>query len=111
MKCSKCGKEIEDEWRFCNFCGEEIIRKEKVASQENIKEDLSKERKEEPMKNKYSTFETVLDVISAIFMVIGICSNLLMFLWAIFTMVFAIVCKKIGESKGLDYGFLIGWFL
>lgn len=24
--CSKCGKEIEDYWKFCNYCGNEIIK-------------------------------------------------------------------------------------
>lgn len=26
MKCNKCGKEVQDEWEFCNYCGEKIER-------------------------------------------------------------------------------------
>lgn len=26
MKCKKCGKKIEEEWKFCNYCGEKIKR-------------------------------------------------------------------------------------
>ena len=63
------------------------------------------------MKSKYSTFETVLDVIIAICLVVGLFSSAWLLLWSIYTLVFAIVSKKIGESKGLDYGFLVGWFL
>ncbi|MBR6909082.1 MAG: zinc ribbon domain-containing protein, partial [Lachnospiraceae bacterium] len=26
MKCTKCGKEIEDGMRFCNYCGERMVK-------------------------------------------------------------------------------------
>ena len=49
-------------------------------------------------KNKYGTIETVFD-------------NLYVFVWAILTLIFAYICKRIGKDKGIDYGFLIGWIL
>lgn len=62
-------------------------------------------------KNKYGVIETILDVITAIAIVVGLVNNVYIFIWAILTLVFACVCKKIGQSKGIDYGFLIGWLL
>ena len=62
-------------------------------------------------KNKYGVIETILDVINAIAIVVGLVQNAYILIWAILTLVFGCVCKKIGQSKGIDYGFLIGWFL
>ena len=63
------------------------------------------------MKSKYSTIETILDVVVALCMVIGLVNSAYLLVWAILTLVFACVSKKIGLSKGIDYGYLIGWFL
>lgn len=62
-------------------------------------------------KNKYGVVETILEVITAIAIVVGLIINAYILVWAILTLVFGCVCKKIGQSKGIDYGFLIGWFL
>ncbi len=62
-------------------------------------------------KNKYGTIETVLDVITGIAIFFGLIYNLFILVWAILTLVFGCVCKKIGQSKGIDYGFLVGWLL
>lgn len=62
-------------------------------------------------KNKYGVVETILDVITAIGIVVGLVENVYIFIWAILTLVFGCVCKKIGQSKGIDYGFLVGWLL
>lgn len=41
MKCSKCGKEVNKEWKFCNYCGEEINNKEqKKQDVNNVKIDI-----------------------------------------------------------------------
>lgn len=63
------------------------------------------------MKNKYNTIETILDIITAICIVIGIVNSVWLLIWAILTLVFGCICKKIGLSKGIDYGFILGWFL
>lgn len=62
-------------------------------------------------KNKYGTIETVFDIITGIIMFFGIVYNLYVFVWAILTLIFAYICKRIGKDKGIDYGFLIGWIL
>ena len=62
-------------------------------------------------KNKYSVVEIILDGVTAIAIVVGLVENLYILIWAVLTLVFGWVCKKIGQSKGIDYGFLIGWFL
>lgn len=63
------------------------------------------------MKNKYSTLETMLDIIAAIGIVIGICSNFFIAICSVSSIIFGIVCKRIGTEKGLDYGYIVGWFL
>ena len=36
MKCTKCGKEVENGIRFCNYCGEQLVRESrKDLSYEN----------------------------------------------------------------------------
>lgn len=62
-------------------------------------------------KNKYGTIETVLDVITGIAMFFGLIYNLFILVWAILTLIFGYICKRLGKDKGIDYGFLIGWFL
>lgn len=62
-------------------------------------------------KNKYGTVETVLDIITGISMFFGLIYNLFIFVWAVLTLVFGCICKRIGKDKGIDYGFLVGWFL
>lgn len=35
LKCPKCGKKIENEWKFCNYCGESLNRKEEKKQHVN----------------------------------------------------------------------------
>ena len=63
------------------------------------------------IKEEQTTFEAILTVISNMLILYGIINNLLVMVWAILTLVFAFSCRKIGKSKGISYGFLLGWFL
>lgn len=38
MYCKKCGKEINDNARFCKYCGTEFVKKEKVNGKMIVKE-------------------------------------------------------------------------
>lgn len=54
MKCSKCGKEIEDGWRFCNFCGNKIeIKNEIINAKDEEKLSDNKEIKSAQDMYKY----------------------------------------------------------
>ena len=54
MKCSKCGKEIEEEARFCPFCGEKC-EKEIAIPQPLSKDDPSEAGKKASIKNAVET--------------------------------------------------------
>lgn len=69
MKCSKCGKEFNDESRFCPHCGIEVIS---IKEENNVKEDSAKpsnqsKGKEVRFLNKSYTYE---HIVFAIFTVI-----------------------------------------
>lgn len=92
MICNRCGNKLEDGTRCCDKCGATI--------------------------DTYGGIETFLTVISAIALVIGLSMGItdggeywFLFWVAIWTIVFSAVCKRIGYSKGIYYGFVVGWFL
>lgn len=35
MYCSKCGKEVKKEWKFCNYCGNDLSNKNGVLNESN----------------------------------------------------------------------------
>ena len=35
MYCSKCGKEVKKEWKFCNYCGNDLSNKNVVLNESN----------------------------------------------------------------------------
>lgn len=89
MICNRCGNKLEGGAKICEKCGNTIP--------------------------SYSGMETLLTVISATLflfgLVLGIEGEEWFWFWAaVWTIVFSGLCKRVGNSKGIYDGFMIGWF-
>ncbi len=68
------------------------------------------------MKKNNSAGEVILSIVSAVWITLAffeaiLGGNIIIFIWGVFTLIFSLVSKKIGESKNIAYGFYLGWFL
>lgn len=64
MRCSNCGKEIDDKSLFCSYCGAKI---EPTNSEKTSKETNSSEKKKQPL-----WLTIILFIISIFVMVLGL---------------------------------------
>lgn len=45
MKCSKCGREVQEGWEFCNFCGERVDRTKVKENEKGTMENVNNKSK------------------------------------------------------------------
>ena len=74
MFCIKCGKEIHDNSKFCNYCGASV-ENEKEENGKRIDEDNAEKDKKRSMK----VLLTVLVSLLIILVIGGICAGIIMF--------------------------------
>ena len=94
MICPKCGKEIDNNAKFCTYCGLEIAKMEKATVKETKKAEEKKEVKKEKVeaikveeKKEAPRRSNGLGIAG---MIIGIVSTILSFILTIFIIVFPI---------------------
>lgn len=104
MKCEKCGKEIEENSKFCSNCGEKIedkiIEVEKVNTEENNEQD--KQENQSKVKNAEIINEEKSGL-SVASLILGIAAILCVFEHGILNItcgILAIVFGAIGRKKG-----------